>query len=123
MTFPDNRMLIIICVAIYGVCSLITSGVIFFMEGSAFYAGTVPPKARKTTKKDFTPSVWARSQLGQKGSSTYVLHLHARARGAFTSEMKHGYEKYFTTEGRFLQAPFRADLGATLGSFNSKKDK
>lgn len=122
-TYPENRTLIAICVVLYGACAGIIQLAALFLEGPSFFAGVLPPRARRTARRGVEPRVWARSALGERGSSAYVVGLSAGARTAPRAEMRYGYEKYFTTSGRFLRDVFRSDLRQALSDFATKKSQ
>ncbi len=122
-TFPENRMLIIVCVAIYGVCASIMNAVQFIFEGSSFYNGVLTAKKR-LVKKDAARRVWLTSTISDKqGSSTYRITLSDGARQRSLAEMSNGYENYLTENGTFLSHRFQADMKKALAKFHSAAGK
>lgn len=122
-TYPENRTLIAVCVALYGICTGIIQLATWVLEGGAFFVGALTKRALRTTRRGSAARVWARSMLGEKGSSEYVLILTQGARASKGEEMRCGYEKYISTEGRFLREEFRTSVREVLYRFSEKKSQ
>jgi hypothetical protein len=124
--YPENRPLIIGCVAGYGFCVALVSVVSWFMEGNAFFVGyrdlDEPPAGRALLE----PKVWVYSTLGSKGSSTYTVELRRSARAKKPADyvkLCKPYEHYIFEDGELALPVFRKDIKHLIESLgkNSRK--
>jgi Microsomal signal peptidase 25 kDa subunit (SPC25) len=127
--YPENRLLIIGCIAGYGVCVGLVTILSWLQEGNAFFVGYLDRKAEWDTRaSSLEPKIWVHSTLGPKGSSIYTIEFRRKVRSkALTDCVKLGkpYEHYFSDDGELATAVFRRDvkhLVEILGTGGSSKN-
>jgi hypothetical protein len=124
--YPDNRRLIMGCVAGYGFCVVLVSFVSWFMEGNAFFVGYRDSEELLAGRELFEPKVWVYSTLGLKGSSTYTVELRRVVRAkkpADSVKLCKPYENYFFEDGELAMAVFRKDIKHLLESLGKNARK
>lgn len=122
--FPANRNLVLACVLLYSVCIGSISVASYFWEANAVYVGKLAAKAKQVTKGKLPVKVWVETRVGEKGSSAYRATIRTSPRQSDGKvEIKHGYESYFTEEGRFLVERFRSDMTHALSQVSGGSKK
>lgn len=120
--FPENKVLIAGCVAIYSICV----GVIYllsrFTEGNAFYVGAVVSASKRVRRTvTLAPKIWAYSTLSEKGNSMYTLQLRNGVKENSDSySMRKPYESYFSEAGAFDASEFRSDIEDLVAKLGEK---
>jgi signal peptidase complex subunit 2 len=114
--FPDNRNLIMLCVAVYGVCMALISAVSYLYEGDSFYSAHLSDVAELMAGQALAPCVWVHSALGEKGSSTYTLTLRrgVRKSPALSAVLAKPYEQFYCEDGQLAVAELQSDLSRLL---------
>lgn len=113
--FPENRNLVIACVAVYAVCVTLISVVSYAYEGDAFYSAYLSDVGELMTGRQddvLAPKVWAKSTLGEKGSSIYTLTIRrcVRKNKDLSAVLTKPYEQYYDEDGNLSLEELKKDL-------------
>lgn len=113
--FPANRNLVLACVVFYGFCIACINVTAYIWEANAVYVGKLAAKAKQVAKGKLPTKIWVETKVGEKGSSDYRITMRTTPRQKEGKvEVRHGYEGYFTEEGRFLAERFRSVMTDAL---------
>lgn len=118
--FPDNRDLVMACVAVYAVCVTLISLVSYMHEGDAFFSAYLSNVAELMTGKEdvaLAQKVWVQSTIGEKGKSTYTLTMRrsVRKNADLSVLLKKPYEEYYCEDGQVAVDALRKDLSRLVG--------
>lgn len=113
--FPENRDLVIACVAIYAVCVTLISSISYAYEGDAFYSAYLSDAAELMTGRHddmLAPKVWVQSTLSEKGNSMYTLTIRqcVRKNNDLSAVLKKPYEQYYDEDGNLEVEELTKDL-------------
>lgn len=115
--FPENRNLIIACVAIYVACVGIVSAMSYLWEGDSFFAAQLPNRnSGRSASESLAKRLWVQSTVGSKGESTFTLmmRLTVRRNAELTETLTRPYEEYFSEEGDLALSELYGDIGELL---------
>lgn len=117
--FPENRELVMACVAVYAVSVTLISAISYAYEGDAFYSAYLSDVAELMAGRQddaLAPKVWVQSTLSEKGSSTYTLTIRqcVRKNKELSAVLKKPYEQYFDEEGSLVLEELQQDLARLI---------
>lgn len=119
--FPENRGLVMACVATYSVCVSLVSAVSYVYEGDAFFCAYLSDDAERMTGKHededaVARKVWVQSTLSEKGNSVYTLTIRRCVRKSkeLSAVLAKPYEEYYCEDGQVAVDELHEDLAGLI---------
>eukprot|EP01121_Diplochlamys_sp_Union-15-3_P020669 TRINITY_DN8114_c0_g1_i2.p1 TRINITY_DN8114_c0_g1~~TRINITY_DN8114_c0_g1_i2.p1 ORF type:complete len:184 (-),score=27.22 TRINITY_DN8114_c0_g1_i2:14-544(-) len=113
--FPNNQLVLLVCVISYSICSLILQYIASYKEKDIFYF----THARDRYSND---AIQAASSLA-KYDEFYTLSFARKGKGTRKVDQKQSYAKYFYSDGVFANEVFEKDVKTLLSDYQKNKKK